>query len=310
MIIDLKAAISLILSGEVVGLPTETVYGLAGDATSITACSKIYEIKQRPLFNPLIIHVLDIEEAQKYGKFNEDSYKIASKFWPGPLTLILQKLSSGISEIATSNLNTIAIRIPSHPIFREVLKETAKPLAAPSANIAGRISPTLAEHVNKSFLGKVPVIDGGKTIYGMESTIVDCSCDVPKILRYGFISAEVISKNLGKEIPYESNYKKIKAPGSLKKHYAPACNIRINEELAKPTEVAINFGPSNLVGAKSFNLSPMGDLTEAAANLYFLLQKAEDIVRWENLEGIVVAPIPKEQIGLAINDKLERSCAK
>ncbi len=310
MIIDLEKAISLILSDDIAALPTETVYGLAGNANSNIACEKIYNAKRRPLFNPLIIHVLNLEEAKKYGEFNEDALKIASNFWPGPITIILPKIQSEISPVATANLETIAIRVPSHPVFREVLEKTQLPLAAPSANLSTHISPTTAEHVNKSFLGKIPVIDGGRTIYGIESTIIDCTQDNPVILRHGFISEEVISNELGKILAASSQDEKIKAPGMLKKHYSPNCPIRINATSALNNELAINFGSSNLVGAKSFNLSSISDLTEAAANLYFLLQKAEDIVRWEKLSGIAVAPVPNEQIGIAINDKLERACAK
>jgi len=310
MIVDLDRAISLIQNNDIVALPTETVYGLACDATSDIACEKIYHVKGRPLFNPLIIHVLNLEEAKKYGKFNEDALKIASIFWPGPLTIILPKIKSDISDIATSNLETIALRVPSHEVFREILLKADKPLAAPSANISSHISPSSAEHVNKSFLGKIPVIDGGRTIYGIESTIIDCTKDIPVLLRHGFISEEVISEALDKLVAPSDIAEKIKAPGMLKKHYSPNCPIRINAGEANNNEIAINFGKSNLLGAKSFNLSATADLTEAAANLYFLLQKAEDIVRWEKLAGIAVAPVPNSQIGLAINDKLERACSE
>jgi len=307
MLVDLEKAVMLILDQQIVAVPTETVYGLAGDATSNIACQRIYDAKQRPTFNPLIIHVANLEQAKKYAEFNDDAIKLAEFFWPGPLTLILPKVKSEISEFATSNLDTIAIRVPDNKIFQEVLAKTNKPLAAPSANVSSRISPSLAEHVNKSFLGKIPVIDGGKTLYGIESTIIDCTGDVPALLRYGFITEEVASSLLGKELKIGTTSDKINAPGLLKKHYSPNCNLRINATKAEPNEIAINFGDSNLNGAKNFNLSISGNLTEAAANLYSMLQSAEDLVRWDKLSGIAVAPVPNEKLGHAINDKLERA---
>lgn len=310
MLVDLEKAVMLILDQQIVAVPTETVYGLAADATSNIACQRIYDAKQRPTFNPLIIHVANLEQARKYAKFNDDAIKLAEFFWPGPLTLILPRIESDISEFATSKLDTIAIRVPDNKIFQEVLAKTNKPLAAPSANVSSRISPSLAEHVNKSFLGKVPVVDGGKTLYGIESTIIDCTAKEPALLRYGFITEEVVSDLLGKSVKVGTTSEKINAPGLLKKHYSPNCNLRINVSKAEPDEVSINFGDSNLVSAKNFNLSPTGNLTEAAANLYSMLQSAEDFVRWDKLAGIAVAQVPNEKLGLAINDKLNRASYK
>ncbi len=308
MFVDLKKSVELILAQKLVAVPTETVYGLAGDATSDEACELIYQVKNRPKFNPLIIHVSSLVEAEKYAIFNDDAKKIALELWPGPLTLVLPKKNSNISDVATAGLDTIAIRVPSHEIIQNLILKSGKPLAAPSANISSRISPTSAEHVNKSFNGEIAIIDDGKTIYGIESTIIDCT-GTPTLLRHGFITEDVITDIISHQVIVASSIAKINAPGMLKKHYSPLCPIRINADSINHDEVVINFGDSGLIGTESLNLSESGDLIEAAANLYSILQEAEDLVLSNNLAGIAVARIPNHQIGLAINDKLERASA-
>lgn len=308
MLIDIKKAEELILNEQIVALPTETVYGLAGDATSDTSCQKIFDTKRRPYHNPLIIHVSNLEEAIKYGEFNPLAIKVAKQFWPGPITIIVMRKKSNISEIATSGLETIALRVPAHKIIQEMLQNTKKPFAAPSANLYSKVSPTMAGHIIKNFKN-VDVVDGGKSIFGIESTIIDCT-SAPKILRHGFITQESLSVLLGIKVLFSDNKDSIIAPGMAKKHYSPSSPLKINSDKANQGEFAINFGDSNLGGKYSLNLSANGDLIEAASNLYDMLILADDTALRDNLESIVVAKIPKESIGLAINDKLERAAEK
>ena len=315
MITDVETAILLLNNDDIVALPTETVYGLASRANSELACSKIYKAKGRPNNNPLIIHVLNLDEAEKYGYFNSDAKKIVNAFSPGPITFVVPKKISNICKTATASLDTIAIRIPNHPLVLKIINEVG-PLAMPSANMSTKISPTTPDHVIKSFNGLIPVVDGGFSTFGLESTIVDFSIDNPTILRYGFISEFDIENILHKKIyTIDSidtsdkilNTSHIKAPGSLSKHYSPSCPIKINVTESTKNEVVINFADSELVGVYSFNLSKVGNLIEAAHNLYSMLQSAEDLVLANELSCISVAPIPNIQIGLAINDKLTRA---
>lgn len=240
---------------------------------------------------------------------------MAQIFSPGPITLVVPKKSTDICKIATASLDTIAIRIPNHPIVLKIIEKVG-PLAMPSANMSTKISPTTTDHVIKSFSGLVPVVDGGPTIFGLESTIVDFSVPNPTILRYGFITDLDIENILHKKIytvdsfdttNESSKLHKIKAPGSLSKHYSPSCPIKINAMNSTENEVVINFADSNLVGGYTFNLSKSGNLIECAHNLYSMLQSAEDLVLKNKLVCISVAPIPNIQIGLAVNDKLTRA---
>jgi len=318
MIIDFETAILLLSNNDIVALPTETVYGLAGKANSELACSKIYKAKGRPNNNPLIVHVSNLEEAEKYGYFSPDAKKIASVFSPGPITYVVPKKTSDICNVATASLDTIAIRIPNHPTILKIIGEVG-PLAMPSANMSTKISPTTPDHVIKSFNGAIPVLDGGSSTFGLESTIIDFSVENPTILRYGFITEIDIENILHKhiftmdsisEVNKNSLAQNIKAPGSLSKHYSPSCPIKINVTESAFDEVVINFGNSKLNGAYSFNLSESGNLVESAQNLYLMLQSAEDLVLQNKLSSISVAPIPNVQIGLAINDKLIRASKK
>jgi L-threonylcarbamoyladenylate synthase len=297
-------AISIINSGGVVAFPTETVYGLGADATNELAARKIYELKSRPSNNPIIVHVASIEEARKIGEFNELAEVIAANFWPGPITIVVpRKVNSGICSTVSAGLSSIGIRIPANEMALELIKKTGKPIAAPSANISNYVSPTEASHVIDAFGDKVYVLDGGKATYGLESTIIDVTTNVLKLLRYGFITPEIISKVTGLEVNI-ANTDKILAPGMMKKHYSPNVKLRMNATELKEEEVGLGFGSNNI---GQLNLSPKGDLAEAAANLYSMLRILDKKAADSGAKLIAVASIPNTGIGLAINDKLTRA---
>lgn len=287
-------AAALIAEGRCVAVPTETVYGLAADATNGEAVARIYEAKGRPSFNPLIVHVPDLAAAERIAEFNETARALAAQYWPGPLTLVLPlRPESGIARIVTAGLPTIALRCPAHPAMREVLIAAGRPLAAPSANASGSISPTRAEHVLKSLGGRIPMIlDAGPTAVGLESTIVAVGADGSlRLLRPGPV-------DLG--LPLETGGS-IEAPGQLASHYAPAKPLRLDATDAEPDEWLIGFGPV----AGHATLSASGDLTEAAARLFGALHEAEAAP----FARIAIAPVPNEGLGLAINDRLKRAAA-
>jgi L-threonylcarbamoyladenylate synthase len=287
-------AARLVVAGEPVAVATETVYGLAADATNAEAIARIYEAKGRPAFNPLIVHVPDLAAAERIGEFNLLARELAREHWPGPLTLVVPlREASGIASIATAGLPTVGLRVPAHPAMQALLKAVGRPLAAPSANASGSISPTRAEHVLKSLGGRIPlVIDSGPTPRGLESTIVAATGDRLRLLRPGPIQVEA-------EIaPAEG----IEAPGQLATHYAPAKPLRLNATDAEPGEYWIGFGK---VGGES-NLSASGDLVEAAARLFDLLHQADASAQ----PRIAVAPVPDGGLGAAINDRLRRAAAK
>ena len=297
------AAIKL-REGELAAFPTETVYGLGADATNDSAVAKIFAIKGRPEFNPLITHVRSIEEAQHYGVFSKNALAIAKRFWPGPLTLILnRKRDCPISWLTTAGLSTVALRVSDHPIANELIKLTGRPIAAPSANKSGRISPTRAEDVINEFQNELEVIlDGGDCRVGLESTVLDVSGAYPTILRPGSITQIDIENNFGPIIP-ASKMAKITAPGMLESHYAPNCKVRLNASCIHPGEVFLGFGKNSIAGSK--NLSETAELNEAAANLFRMLRDLDQ----NNITGIAVAPIPEYGLGIAINDRLKRAAA-
>lgn len=294
-------AARLILAGDPVAVPTETVYGLAADATSDTAVARIYSAKGRPSFNPLIVHVADLAQAEAIGRFDSAACAVAERWWPGPVTLVVPlKGDAGLAAAVTAGLDTVALRVPAHPAVQALLRACGRPLAAPSANASGSISPTRAEHVLKTLAGRVPlVLDGGETARGLESTIVGFGPRGLSLLRPGPVPFEEILATAGAaEVAAAEG---VTAPGQLRSHYAPSKPIRLDAEQADPDEWFIGFG--RVSGDDS--LSASGDLEEAAASLFAALHRADASPR----ARIAVAPVPASGIGLAINDRLRRAAA-
>ena len=290
---SIAEATRLILAAKPVAVPTETVYGLAADATNAEAVARIYEAKGRPSFNPLIVHVPDLPGAERIAIFDEAADALAQRYWPGPLTLVLPlREDAGIASLATAGLKTIGLRVPDHPAMQALLRAVAKPLAAPSANASGGISPTRADHVLKSLNGRIPlIIDGGPTNRGLESTIVSSLGGSLRLLRPGPIEIDAEQAATGR----------VEAPGQLPSHYAPSKPLRLNATGAEPDEYLIGFGP--IRGDAS--LSPSGNLVEAAARLFDLLHEADG----GSKARIAVAPVPDDGLGAAINDRLRRAAA-
>lgn len=291
-----REAAALILAGGCVAVATETVYGLAADATSGPAVAGIYRAKGRPGFNPLIVHVGGAEEAEALALFDSRARDLAARFWPGPLTLVLPARRGPIAPAVTAGLPTIAIRVPAHPAMRALLAATNKPLAAPSANRSGAISPTIAAHVGASLGGRIPlIIDSGASPGGLESTIVAPGPDGPRLLRPGPVTVEMLGSTIG------SGGDKIEAPGQLTRHYRPSKPLVLDRTGARAGEWLIGFGA--IMGDAT--LSASGDLGEAAAALYARLHEADASPR----PRIAVAPIPADGIGAAINDRLKRAAS-
>jgi L-threonylcarbamoyladenylate synthase len=309
--LSIDEAARLIREGELVAFPTETVYGLGGDATNERAVAKIFEAKGRPQFNPLISHVLDAGEARRLVQWNDVADKLAARFWPGPLTLVLPRAkNSPIALLATAGLDTAAIRAPAHPMAQALIRAAGRPIAAPSANRSGAVSPTRAEHVAESLGDRVKLIlDGGPCEVGLESTVLDLTTATPTLLRPGGATRETIEAVVGPvalsdAIP--SGDAARKSPGQLDSHYAPARPVRLNATSVAGDEALLAFGPRPPAGARQMlNLSPDGDLTEAAANLFAHLRALD---RPANTR-IAVMPIPQTGLGLAINDRLRRAAA-
>ena len=299
----IHSAAKKISSGDVVAFPTETVYGLGADATNTDACKKIYLLKGRPSNNPLIVHIADKNDAHKYGEINAAAQKIINNFWPGPISIVVRANStSDICDIATAGLQTVALRMPDHAIALELIKLSGKPVAAPSANISNYVSPTEVRHVTESFGGQITILEGEKSVFGLESTIIDVSGETPVILRYGFITPEAVSKVLGCAVGVMTKGKII-AQGMMKKHYSPKTALRLNASKLQPGEIGLGFGKHDF---GDLNLSHSGNLAEAAANFYSMLRLLDAKAQRQKLSGIAVAPIPDEGIGLAINDRLRR----
>ncbi len=286
-------AARLVLSGAPVAVATETVYGLAADATNAAAVARIYAAKGRPSFNPLIVHVTDFAAAATIGSFDAVARELAEQHWPGPLTLVLPlRGNSGIAALVTAGLPTIGLRVPAHPAMQSLLAACGRPLAAPSANASGAISPTRAHHVVASLGGRIPlIIDAGPTERGLESTIVAAIGGPLRLLRRGPIDIDAEEAAEGR----------IEAPGQLASHYAPTKPLRLNARDAAQDEYLIGFGEV----AGDISLSPAGDPVEAAANLFDHLHRADA----SNKPRIAVAPVPSEGLGAAINDRLQRAAA-
>lgn len=314
---SVKEAAELLRRGDLAVIPTETVYGLAANALDGQAVAKIFEAKNRPQFNPLIVHVVDTAEAEKYVEMNEVARKVANAFWPGPLTLILpQKDSSGISDLVSSGLPTLAVRAPSHKVAREVLKQAGVPIAAPSANASGEPSATTPKHVADSLGERIPfILAAGTCDVGLESTVLDLSGDVPVILRPGAVTAEDLEPYIGAVEIDEGTHEKPKSPGQLLKHYAPSIPVRLDAVDVEEGEALLAFGSIKFMGIKSGgaakdlpdtalkNLSEEGDLVEAASNLFLMLRELD---RPEH-KAIAVMNVPDMGLGVAINDRLRRA---
>lgn len=290
---SIAKAARLILAGEPVAVPTETVYGLAADATNAAAVARIYEAKGRPSFNPLIVHVPDLESAERIGEFSEEARALARRYWPGPLTLVVPlREHSGIASIVTAGLPTIGLRVPAHEAMQALLGAAKRPLAAPSANASGVISPTRADHVLKSLAGRIPlIIDGGPARNGIESTIVAATGGSLRLLRPGPIEWAA-DRELGENI---------EAPGQLASHYSPSKPLRLNAATSESDEFLIGFGAVR----GDTNLSSSSNLVEAASRLFDLLHEADESPK----ARIAVAPVPDEGLGVAINDRLRRAAS-
>jgi L-threonylcarbamoyladenylate synthase len=300
---DIDKAVEILNAGGLVAFPTETVYGLGADATNDLAVARIYEAKGRPQFNPLIAHVGDVEAAFELAEFPHDALKLAARFWPGPLTLVLpRRASCNVSLLASAGLPSLALRVPAHPVALELLREFQKPIVAPSANPSGRISPTTAEHVRQGLGSRVDMIlDGGPCAVGLESTIVSFLDERPRLLRAGGLSRQAIEAALGFELLAGPVAGPLHAPGQLASHYAPQARMRLNATNWKDGEARLGFGGHDA----PLNLSRKGDVVEAAANLFSMLHELD----LKHPHVIAVAPIPNSGLGEAINDRLVRAAA-
>ena len=297
----LAQAADLLRQGQLVAFPTETVYGLGGDALNGEAVAAIYAAKGRPSFNPLIAHVASVEAAQRYVEWSDQAQRLATAFWPGPLTLVLPlRDGHGVSSLVTAGLDTLAVRVPAHPTARALLQMVDGPVAAPSANPSGRISPTTAAHVHAGLDGRIAaVLDDGPCGVGLESTIVGLAGE-PALLRPGGVAMEQIEQVLGTQLHHHQPGDLLTAPGQLQSHYAPEAPVRLNAESRRGDEILLGFGPIDC----DVNLSADGNLAEAAANLFAILHQLDKSGR-----PIAVAPIPAEGLGAAINDRLRRAAA-
>lgn len=291
---SIAEAARLVLAGEPVAVPTETVYGLAADATNATAVARIYEAKGRPSFNPLIVHVPDLASARKIGMLSDEALALARDHWPGPLTLVVPlRPEAPIASIVTAGLPSVGLRVPDHPAMQALLRATGRPLAAPSANASGSISPTRAEHVLRSLDGRIAlIVDGGPTKRGIESTIIACTGGEARLLRRGPLDIDAA--------PAAGTT--IESPGQLASHYAPSKPLRLNVTASNDDEYLIGF--KDIAGNAS--LSRSGDLVEAAARLFDLLHQADASAK----PRIAVAPVPDQGLGAAINDRLQRAAVE
>lgn len=302
---DIEAAAQALREGRLVAFPTETVYGLGADATNDHAVAMVYAVKGRPAFNPLITHVADADGAFRLGVFPEVARRLAEAFWPGPLSIVVpRRPGCPVSLLASAGLDSIAIRVPAHPVALDLLRATGFPVVAPSANPSGRVSPTSAEHVRRHLGGKVAMIlDGGRCRIGVESTVVSFLDGEAKLLRPGGLPRTEIERVAGIAFAAESHSARPHSPGQLQSHYAPHAELRLNADSPRDREAYLGFGPLHQHGP--YCLSPAGDLIEAAANLFRLLHEIDAT----GVTCIAVAPIPHHGLGEAINDRLLRAAA-
>ncbi len=300
-----KRAAEMLVAGDLVSFPTETVYGLGADARNNRAVAKIFAAKNRPDFNPLIVHVCDTSHVTDYVLMNDIAHVLANAFWPGPFTMVLpKKEASGLSDLISAGLDTVAIRVAKNHIAHELLKTFGGPIAAPSANKSGHISPTTAQHVDGEFGDELQmIIDGGACDNGIESTIVQIEEDRVILLRPGNITIDDIEKITGNPLILGGDGIKPTSPGQLESHYAPNAKMRLNVSVPRESECLLAF--SNAPDHPGLNLSPTGDLTEAAANLFSMMRELDK----SEYSTIAVSPIPDTGLGLAINDRLKRAAA-
>jgi len=301
---QLARAASLLRDGALVAFPTETVYGLGGDATNDRAVAAIFAAKGRPTFNPLIVHVAELAAAESLADFNDRARDFARRFWPGPLTLVLKRSAAcPISRLASAGLETVALRAPAHPLAQTLLRAVGRPLAAPSANRSGHVSPTTAGHVLDELNGRIAaVLDGGPCHVGIESTVIDLSDAQPALLRPGGVTREQLEAVLG-HLRDAGNAGAPRSPGMLERHYAPARPLRLEAKTVTADEALLAFGTPLSGATVTFNLSPTRDLTEAAANLFAALRTLDQV----RFKAIAVMPIPETGLGAAINDRLRRA---
>ena len=301
---NIKKAKKLLNKCECVAIPTETVYGLAGNAYSDNACKKIFKLKKRPKNNPLIVHYYNVQKLKEDCNFNNNFHKLYKRFCPGPITFILNlKKNSKISKIVTNKKGALAVRFPKHPVARSLLKKLDFPLAAPSANLSSKVSAVSSENVKEDFGNKIKyILEGGKSSIGLESTIIDIR-NRPRILRLGGLETSVIKKVLKKKILMNTNPKKISSPGQLKIHYSPGIPIRLNVKRIKNNEAFLLFSKKKEKKSNYYFLSQKGDLKEAAKNLYSTLRK----IKKNKYKSIAVGKIPNKGLGKTINDRLIRA---
>lgn len=309
---DIAAAAAALRRGELVAFPTETVFGLGADATHPHAVARIYAVKDRPAFNPLIVHVATPAAAQNLTRWNTQAERLAARFWPGPLTLVLPLAdNTPLPPLVTAGLTTVAVRVPAHPVAQALLAAFGGPVAAPSANPSGRLSAVRAEHVRAALGDAVPHVLAGECAVGLESTIVDVSGDSWQVLRPGSITTEAIAAALGSPamVAVKASGGRITAPGQLASHYAPRLPLRLRVREVRGGEALLAFGPGPLAGTPATavrNLSPTGDMHEAARNLYLYLHELDQP---EQFSGIAVMAVPEQGVGVAINDRLRRAAA-
>ncbi len=307
------AAARALADGGLVAFPTETVYGLGADAANAAAIARLYQAKGRPSFNPLIAHVGDLRAGMRIARFDATAIALAEAFWPGPLTLVLPKTKDcAVADLATAGLDTVAIRVPAHPVARAILRAFGGPVVAPSANLSGHVSPTAAAHVQSDLMGRIDlIIDGGAVTVGVESTIVGC-LDAPMLLRPGGVPRGEIERVLGRTLVQppdgaDTDTSQPLAPGMLASHYAPRTRVRLNADGIEAGEALLAFGPAAVPGTDSatavMNLSAHGDLNEAAANLFGYLRSLDT----KGAHTIAVMPVPHHGLGEAINDRLRRA---
>ena len=307
------AAARCLAGGGLVGFPTETVYGLGADAANPAAIARLYQAKGRPSFNPLIAHIGDIEAARRIAVFDASANALANAFWPGPITLVLPKaIGCTVADLATAGLDTVALRLPAHPVALAILHAFGGAIVAPSANLSGHVSATTAAHVQNDLAGRIDlIVDGGAVAVGLESTIVAC-LDEPMLLRPGGLARDEIERVLGRALAVppgeaDSHASRPLAPGMLTSHYAPRTRLRLEADSVAAGEALLAFGPAHVRGvdaaAAVMNLSARGDLAEAAANLFGYLRELDV----KGARAIAVMPVPRHGLGEAINDRLRRA---